>query len=330
MARAKNAVLYGCLGCLGAVALVVIVLASLFAVAFQQRPSEDNRQTRELTQEVRAIPLPEALAERIAASREVPAELAEDASLFPAAEYQVSEPGRVILDLSSVGFSLEPGPPGEPIRVEADYDADALELTHSYESYGEAGWIYRLSFHGRGLNRFITINPDRHEVRLILPRDTPLTLEGRVSRGTSNMNLGGLWLVETDLSLGLGDHRIRFEEPLISPMGQFSIDGSTGSPRILSLGNASPERVRIEHRMGELRLDLRGTWVRDAAVEAECRMGSCRLILPEDVAIDLEPAETRFGERRVSGLRDAPEPGEGVPTLSLSASVQFGDLRITR
>ena len=34
----------------------------------------------------------------------------------------------------------------QPLRVEGRYDAASYELEESYETYGETGWVYRLSF----------------------------------------------------------------------------------------------------------------------------------------------------------------------------------------
>ena len=309
---------YGCFGCLGAIALVIlggVVIATLGLIALQREPAPA---TEELSQEVPAVILPEAGLPLLEAG---PFVSFEDFDIPPEA------PGRVVLDLSMASFVVESGPPGQPIRVESDYDSARFELEQSYEADGDSGWVYRLRFGPkRSLLGLFGFNYG-DEVRVILPRGVPMVLEAQISKGESELELGGLWLLEADLELGMGDHTVSFDDPLYAPMERFRLEGGMGSLRVDRLGNASPETVHVKHSMGELDLDLRGPWARDSDVTVRCGMGECSIRVPDDVAIRHQ-ISFLMGEKRLRGLRDLPEPGEGIPTMKLDVAASMGQLSI--
>jgi len=310
----------GCLGCLGVTAVVLLVLAFLFVLGAITGGGETRIEPIDRSQV-----LPQS-------SRPV---VAEPAPPEPGAmvrlidhEIEVAEPGRIILDLNRGEFEIRSGAPGEPIRLEGEYDAGHFELEESYESYGETGWIYRVNFdqRGVGLRPFIQRDGQGNRVRLILPRDAPIVLEGRVGVGQSTLELGGLWILGVDLDVSVGEHNLSFDEPLAIPMGRFRVDGSVGVLEIDQLGNASPREVWIKHSIGETGVDLRGAWRRDAEVDIVCGIGECDVRVPKDVKIDLRRAGVMIGESSGPGRRTEPEPG--APTLKLSVSGSIGEVRV--
>jgi hypothetical protein len=311
----------GCLGCLALIVFTILALGTLTGVAFLRAPSEENRQRTRHTQEVPQVELPAAVVADAADPGAPP-------PIFPAAGIDVSEPGRVVLDLSTGSFVVEAGPAGEPIRVEAYYDHSAFELEQGYESDGETGWTYRLSFKQRGWLRMIISESSDPAVTLILPRGSPMSLEASISKGESTLDLGGLWLLSADLELGMGEHDVRFNDPLASPMERFTVDGSMGAIGITRLGNASPSVVDVEHSMGELTVDLRGSWARDATVDARCGMGECSIRLPRDIPVDLASASVTMGGKNVGRMMRPEDAEPGSPVLHLSARASMGELRI--
>ncbi len=313
----------GCFGCLALVAVPVLLAGMLFAVMHFRGPHEPQMERRELTQDV---PVAESAPAQPAPGEESPPGT-------PPAEVALNEPGRVIINVEPFGrFLIEPGPPGAPIRVEADYDVSAFSLEQTYEASGETGWIYRLDFHRTAswLSLLGFNDSDDNEIRLILPRDTPISIEGSVGLGVSDIELGGLWLVGADLEVGMGDHFINFDKPLPVPSGPLRFKGTRGSLRVARVGNASPPSLDLEHSMGDVELDLRGPWVRDARIDARCGMGSCRIRLPEGVHLDLQKVTVSMGDKNLRGLRDLPPPPQNAPTLTLSLSSRMGDLRVER
>ena len=243
-------------------------------------------------------------------------------------EIEVAEPGRIVLDLNRGNFEIGPGAEGEPLRLEGRYDAGKFDLTESYESYGETGWIYRLGFdqRGTGLQPFVQHGESHNLLRLVVPTGAPIRLEGRVGIGQSHLQLGGLWLTDVDLEVGIGEHRISFDEPLPVPMSRLRLDTSIGVLQVDRLGNASPSDVWIKHSVGETRVDLEGRWRRDAELFISCGIGSCYVDAPGTANLNIERVGVFIGDS--SAPRRTADAIPGKPTLTLSVSGTIGDVRV--
>jgi hypothetical protein len=312
---------YGCLGCLGILGLAVLGVAIVVGTAYLRVRSE-TVERRDLTRE---IPEPRPPAQ--------PAPEDTRSSLPAPTSLEGVEAGRVVLDLSRADVTLEPGPPGEPIRVEAEYDTRSFELEERYEPAGETGWTYRLALRPKGTGAFLLLTSlfggSTPQIRLLLPPHAPFSLEGRIRRGETTADLGGLWIVSVDLDLSQGAHRLSFAEPLAAPMGRFAVRGGQGALELMSLGNASPSEVNVTHSMGALVLDLEGPWSRDATIDARCSMGGFVIRVPRGVKIEgLDDVHVPMGEADLRALEGRPEPPAGAPTLRFSVSASMGGLAV--
>ncbi len=302
----------GCLSGLGGCAVVVLVIAVLLGIGLLTGSGDERF---EPIDQAHAVPVPPAAP----GTRE-------------AAQAHVEEPGRIVLDVTRGSFSIRPGPPGEPVRLEGEYNAGTFELEEVFEAYGESGWIYRVRFdqQGFGIRPFIQHGGKKNRLTLFVPRDTPVVLEGYVGIGESEFELGGLWIAEIDLEYGIGDHALSFSEPLPLPMKRLRLDTSIGVLKVDSLGNASPRLVEVRHSVGETEIDLHGAWRQDAEVHIWCGIGECDVRVPDDVNVDLQRASVLIGESGSSLRRDRPEPNPEAPTLKLSVSGQIGELNVRR
>ncbi len=301
----KGCLKTGCFGCLGVVAIFVVFLIVMSILTIVDRS--------------------ESRAERISRTAELPSR----AQGLVSPEAHVDEPGRIILDIHQASFSIEPGPPGSELRVEADFDAGGFELEESTSSYGEVGWKYELRFARRrfSFKSFIFSDETSNQVRLIVPRDLPIKLEGTIGIGQSRVELGGMWVVDVDLEIGTGDHAISFDEPLQMPMERFVVDAGVGEFSVRNLGNASPAEAEIEHNIGEVSIDLDGQWMRDSEIAVRCGIGECGVDVPRHVALDLDTVRVTLGD--ASSPRDRPVE-EGLPTLHLHVSGSIGEVRVDR
>lgn len=313
--KSRSCLRYGCLGCLGFVAVFVgaVVVFSLIGLLAGTGGGEV-----ESFQEVQTLP-------------EGSADWDRGSEAFP----DVGQPlpagriGRVVLDLSMARFEIVAGGPGESIRIESRYDPKAFHLVPEMTTGEDGGWVYRLHFSRKGgwLTTIRSDNDNDNRVRLILPRDVPFVLEGKIGVGQSIAELGGLWILETDLELGTGEHTLRFDEPLAQPMRAFRLDGSVGQLTVVRLGNASPSDVFVDHGVGEARLDLRGAWARDAELEMRCGIGECGIDVPDRARLELVSSGVWIGESSQSAVRRANErQPPGVPTLRLRSSAKIGEL----
>ncbi|MEM1204380.1 MAG: hypothetical protein AAGN66_14200 [Acidobacteriota bacterium] len=240
--------------------------------------------------------------------------------------------GTLVLDLAMGDFNIVPGPADQPLRVDADFDAGSFQLEEEFTSGDDGHWTYEVSFGSKGGFFGLMLgggNNTHNEVTITVPRGHPIDIIGNIAMGESKVDLSGLWVREVHLELKAGDHFVEFREPLPFPMDRFEVKSSMGEVEIRGLGEASPERVEVQHSMGEMFLDLQGAWRRDARVEADFSMGECRVWLPEGVHLDLAEARVSMGEARTDRTVTDDLP-EDAPTLTLAASGSMGSLRVER
>ena len=196
-------------------------------------------------------------------------------------QLDVAEPGRLILDVHGIELAIEPGPEGGPVRIEGNFNGAGYRWSPEYSTYGDRGWIYRLRLRPTGLLGRVAPGPGS-SLRITLPRDAPISLEGFVRGGETRIELGGLWIIDTLLDFRLGDHRIAFSQPLLRPMGRLHLDAPMGELTLVKLGNASPVEIRVDKNVGDACIDLRGAWQSDSSFEIACGVASCDLHRPGD------------------------------------------------
>lgn len=302
-----------CIGCLAVIGAGMVVVAVLAVLAWISASREVRIEPVDIS---RAVPSPE----------EIPPPAAPDTGLRsrppPAGGH-----GRVVLDLSWGSFTVRAGAPGEPLRLDGSYDSAGFELEESYEEDGAGGWIYRVGLSSRGFRMFFDDNETQNRLRLTLPPDVPLDLAGKIGIGESSLDLEGLRLGSVDLDIGTGSHTIDFAAPSAVPLERFRVKGSIGELYVKSLGNASPATVEVSHRIGEVGIDLRGAWQRDADVSVRCGIGECGVRVPRDAKVELLDSGVLIGESTLPGLRDI-DPPENAPTLRLSLGGTIGEVTV--
>lgn len=297
-------------GCwvLGAVlGLIGVTAAVTVAVAYRQMRAE-RRETRSTVQ-----PLPEAPPSPERAGE------ATDAAETP-------EAARIDLDLSVAQLIVVPAAAGEPIRVEADYDPRSYELDQTTEGPTAGGWTYRIRFRPRGSSAMALLRlklGDRPpSLRIGMPRDVPLTLEGHFEGAFAALELGGLWLETVDFEVDGGAVDLSLLEPLHAPMERFEVTGDKGSLEVTGLGNASPRTADFRQHLGQLDLDLRGAWTRDAEIRLGAYLAGGSVWLPTDVAVE---GADELPIPRLPGTEELPGP-----RLHLSTSEHAGRLVFVR
>jgi|GEM_PF-5222064 len=224
--------------------------------------------------------------------------------------------GRLEVDLSVAQLIVVPGQAGEPMRLDAEYDPHFYELVQtggetlggtSEETSGEP-WSYHVHFAPTGSSVMallrVKLGAQPPTVRLTLPRDVSVSLVGEVHSSFAALELGGLRVETIDLEVSGGAVAVSFLTPLQEPMDDLSMVGDKGSVKVVGLGNASPRTAFFLQHLGELDLDLRGAWVRDAEIDARAYIAGGTVWLPRNVEI-----EGLDGRR--SGL--APVTGDEIP-----------------
>ena len=313
MRQGSNLALKGCLGCLGVLVVLGLVAAFFVVLPWIRGPESPE-------------PVSETLAHELPAGPAVPVtpEAPELGGVrVPSAR---PEPWTLVLDVGMAELIIEPAPPGASLTVEASYDRANFELT---EEISHEQRVYEVSFGARGaLSGLLrSQNAGANEIRLLVPRDTPLALTGRVGVGRTRADLSGLWLTGIDVEVGVGDHHFGFEAATREPVGRVRFEGSMGELTLQGMGFASPEELTVDQGMGELMVDLTGPWRQDAEVRVDLGMGELLVRVPEGVAVD-DRVDVGMGEV-VRRLGDQ-EPPAGAPRLTLHVDGGMGEVVVRR
>jgi hypothetical protein len=305
----RNLTILGCMGCLGLVVVVLAGCAIILGMAWSEvRNEQFERQELEQTIIRPAQPV---IAD---APLDVPEEFVPE-----------HREGIVTLDVDSTVVTVRPGRPGETIRIEAEYDTRYYELSERFTE-DERSWRYEIDF-GRVSDSYVKtalkglLGGRLPEIRVYLPPDVPLGLDLQVSQGGADAELGGLWLTNADIEFLQGGGAVNFSKPLKEPMEFLGIDFTQGGGAVQGVAMASPKRLDVGFSMGGGELDLDGTWLQDAEISIDQRMGGVEVRLPSGAVI------------RGLGRYDTETTGDqapDLPVLRFSTSASMGELQITR
>jgi len=288
--------MYGCFGCLGITAFLVMIVVGLAGIAYVQVGSEEIS-SESITPDLPVSALAPDSAELSGdtTSLESPTEL--PGGGLRDFDQVMGVQGKVILEAAQSELQVEPGRPGEPLRLEASYDKTSYQLEEVVEVEADGTWTYRVKFERTRSGGFMTalrqlVGGARPRVRIFLPPDVLLDLEATTSQGGLELELGGLWLRTAQVEFQQGGAEIQFSQPLRAPMEQLSINGSMGGFAVIGVGKASPARLEVGFSMGGGYLDLRGPWQNDADISISASMGGAEIRLPQDLAIEGVDLET--------------------------------------
>ncbi len=301
---------YGCFGCLGVLLFILILAAVISGVAWNRVQSQDVQEkvvSRELPSRPEPVEEPEITTENLELERP-------------------DGIGHIHLDLANGTFHIEPADPGEPLRIEASYDAAGYSFEEGFEESTRDGvaWVYKAKFH-RTSNPVLAalarvFGGTEPKLTIYLPRDTQMDLELELEDGGANVELGGLWLRDTSIDFARGGFNVQISEPLREPAESLSIHGSMGGFMASGIGNASPRTFDIDLRMGGMNLDLRGRWERDADIKLRWGMGGGRVQLPPNVLV--------VGIDGIDGIDGLEPTGEvSPPTLTFELRGKMDDMK---
>jgi len=132
-------------------------------------------------------------------------------------------------------------------------------------------------------------------LELSLGTSGTLALDVRAGAAEALLDLGGLPITALAVSSGASDTRVRFDRP--NPVRMKSLTLSTGAASITAerLGNANADEIVVRSAVGEIDLDLSGTWQNDTEVRAEVTLGTLTIRVPSDLAVHVETSRVLAG-----------------------------------
>ena len=244
-------------------------------------------------------------------------------------------PLEVRLDLEEGRFTIEPGAPGEQLKVTGTFSPSLYELSEDHQSAGGSrratirfrskapAWARMLSGMGSG--------GSQPQLTIRIPEGTPMDLDLRVAMGESRIELGRLTLRDLSLELAMGEHRIDFDAPVVEGLRRLQLNSSMGNVSLRNLGNARPQTVDANGSMGSVTADLGGAWEAGSTAQLSFTqaMGELRLNVPADLRLD---ANVRNGNQDAAPpVTGGPEAaGPDAPVLRVRVSSSMGNTQINR
>lgn len=172
-----------------------------------------------------------------------------------------------------------------------------------------------------------------NEWKLEFSPEIPLKMSLDVGAGDGELDFTGLQLTELDLDMGAGNFYLRFDEPNKVTMSDLELNTGASKLDVTGIGNAGPERVRVQGGVGDITLDLGGDWPHSSDVEITAGVGAVTLRLPDDVGVRVETeggltnVETDGLQRR-GGAYVNDVFGEVEIELHIRVTTGIGNLRL--
>ena len=245
---------------------------------------------------------------------------------------QTSANGLAVVVRHDLGqINIRPARDSVRYRASLQYDGRAVEPIYEFNADSNS-----VRIGSRGSSRK-TKGGGRRSATLDLTLGSvgPLALDIRAGAAQTDLDLGGLPITDLVVASGTSDSHVRFDRP--NPVAMKRLTVSTGAASIVAarLGNANADEVVVRSAVGEIDLDLSGSWQRDAEVRAEVTLGALTIRVPMDVGVRLEVSRVlaSFSHR---GLvqRDGAYVSENWSTatrkLRISAETVIGFLKVER
>jgi hypothetical protein len=181
-------------------------------------------------------------------------------------------------------ISIRPARDSMRYRATLRYDARAVEPIYRYASDSGAlriGTRERAGGKGSGARGSADLD-------LTLGTAGNLTIDVRAGAAETTLDLSGLPITTLTVSSGASDTKVRFDRP--NPVRMKSLTLSTGAASIVAdrLGNANAEEIVVRSAVGEIELDLSGTWQHDTELRAELALGALTIRVPADVGVHVQ------------------------------------------
>jgi hypothetical protein len=183
------------------------------------------------------------------------------------------------------------------------------------------------------------LNKGEENWELRFTTKVPIAFNIELGLVDGEVNLSGMQIEDLNLSGGLSDLTLRFDEPNPLSLDEIKIECGLGEFKAEKMGNANFRRLRVDGGLGSIDLDLSGQWrVAEAELRIGVGLGSARVELPENLGVEVN-ADNNFLSsislardiRMVrSGIHRSENWSSAEHRLTIDAEVGLGSLKIRR
>lgn len=196
-------------------------------------------------------------------------------------QFEDTEELRVDVEYGAGRFSVRSVDEGLLYRMNLRYDEDSFEPVADL-----SGDRLRLGLESLGGSIRLK-GRTSGELDLELARGVPMDLDLEFGAVQADIDLGGLWLTDLELSTGASESTVDISEPNPGRMGSASFEVGAAEFTIRHLGNLNAEVIEVDAGVGSIVLGLDGRWERDTRLDIDMGLGSLELRVPEGLGIQL-------------------------------------------
>jgi len=239
-----------------------------------------------------------------------------------------------------------------PLAVDVRYMAGELDLRAA-----EAGMLYRmrLRYDENALEPIIEVADDRlrlgvrgardgidfehdadgGEMALELGPTVPIDLDLEFGAVRADLDLGGLSLTGFALTTGASETRLDVSRPNRTRMERARFGVGVADFEAHRLGNLRAERIDVTAGIGDVTIDLSGSWDRDGHVSVDMKLGEVEFVLPRGVGVRLIDRGSFLSSTRVEELVRRGSDyysenwDEAERRLTLEVDTTFGAVSVT-
>ncbi len=198
-------------------------------------------------------------------------------------EFPISsnKPLEVLVEVSVGEVIIEKSPIEKTLTVWVGYNEDVCELDLEFLPKQNQFYLELAN-----VDKFWKDKcKDSIQVKIGLPRDVELSLEGKLKVGNSRLDLGGLRLKEVKFSQWVGELDMEFATPNQMVMERLEIKNKVGSLSLHHLGNARSRKSWIKNGIGQCDLDFRGQMEPESRVKIDSQLGQVSVLVPDSIGV---------------------------------------------
>ncbi|MBU0519415.1 hypothetical protein KKA00_00780 [bacterium] len=172
---------------------------------------------------------------------------------------------------------------------------------------------------------------------LLFTDKIPITFTIDVGLVDGMLNMTGLRIIDLDISGGLSDIDLEFDEPNKETIDQIRIEVGLGDFKGYNLGNANFKSLKVECGLGSATLDLTGDWrIPEAEMDIEVGLGSAKVEIPSRIGVEVMAEESFLSsvnlDRELREVRDgihrSANWNDAKSRISIDAQVGLGSVKI--
>lgn len=194
-------------------------------------------------------------------------------------------------------LALRAAEEGMLYRMRLRYDVDALEpITEVTDE--------RLRLGVRSARDGIDFEHDTDggEMELELGPTVEVDLDLEFGAVRADLDLGGLSLIGFALTTGASETRLDVSSPNRTRMERARIEVGVADFEARRLGNLRAERIDVTAGVGDVTIDLSGSWDRDGHIAVDMKLGEVEFVLPSGVGVKLIDRGSFLSSTRVEDL----------------------------